>query len=64
MASAGQDETIRLYDLKAGRPVGDGVPIPSGFIDHLHDGANHVPGSPGGALSEHIVKVITLRLQM
>jgi len=35
MASAGQDEKIRFYDLEAGRPVGDGVPIPSGRIDQL-----------------------------
>jgi WD40 repeat protein len=35
LASAAQDETIRFYDLKAGRPVGDGVPIPSGVIDQL-----------------------------
>jgi WD40 repeat protein len=35
MASAAQDETIRFYDLEAGRPVGDGVPVPSGFIDQL-----------------------------
>jgi WD40 repeat protein len=35
LASAAQDETIRFYDLKAGRPVGDGVPIPSGVVDQL-----------------------------
>jgi WD40 repeat protein len=35
LASAAQDETIRFYDLDAGRPVGDGVPIPSGVIDQL-----------------------------
>jgi WD40 repeat protein len=35
LASAAQDETIRFYDLEAGRPVGDGVPIPSGVVDQL-----------------------------
>jgi WD40 repeat protein len=35
LASAAQDETIRFYDLKAGRPVGDGVPISSGVVDQL-----------------------------
>jgi WD40 repeat protein len=35
LASAAQDETIRFYDLDAGRPVGDGVPIPSGVVDQL-----------------------------
>jgi len=38
LASAAQDETIRFYDLVAGRPVGDGVPIPSGGIDQLSFG--------------------------
>jgi WD40 repeat protein len=35
LASAAWDETIRFYDLDAGRPVGDGVPIPSGVVDQL-----------------------------
>jgi WD40 repeat protein len=35
LASAGQDATIRFYDLDAGRPVGDGVPIASGWVDQL-----------------------------
>jgi WD40 repeat protein len=35
LASAGQDATIRFYDLDAGRPVGDGVPISSGWVDQL-----------------------------
>jgi WD40 repeat protein len=35
LASAAWDETIRFYDLDAGRPVGDGVPSPSGVVDQL-----------------------------
>jgi len=35
LASAVQDDTIRFYDLDAGRPVGGGVPVPSGVIDQL-----------------------------
>jgi WD40 repeat protein len=35
VASAAWDERIRFYDLDAGRPVGDGVPIPSGVVDQL-----------------------------
>ena len=45
LASAGQDGTIRFYDLDVGRPVGDGVPIPSGAVTQLSfsdDGATLV----------------------
>jgi WD40 repeat protein len=45
LASAGQDGTIRFYDLDVGGPVGDGVPIPSGAVTQLSfsdDGATLV----------------------
>jgi WD40 repeat protein len=45
LASAGQDGTIRFYDLDAGRPIGDGVPIPSGAVTQMSfsgDGATLV----------------------
>lgn len=35
LASAGQDGTIRFYDLDAGRPVGDGVPVPSAAVTQM-----------------------------
>jgi WD40 repeat protein len=45
LASAGLDATIRFYDLDAGRPVGDGVPVPAPAIRQLSfsgDGATLV----------------------
>ena len=49
LASAAWDETIRFYDLDAGRHVGDGVPIASGVVDQLSlsDGGSTLVATDG-----------------